>query len=385
MATRTADKTTSGEIKSPHCGMSLADMPSEIVYMILAHIRQVRRVINCCIALGRLPDDVVLARAVSGPEPFLQRGAPIEFVHALARGRGSIVPASWLEAAVLGGRRDVVAWLHGVADIDRMEGVTMDTWPTIPHARRKQFGVRAQRLLNMAAIRGHVDAFKWLLDFYDAPRFALKPLVDQNATDSLCRYAIASGGAAIELIDTLHRRFYAQQKCQCSPRLARAAARADRVDILDWMYVARCAARPIGHVEMNDLVSVAIDGRAHSMLRWLAGRASRSRIVECLLSEILMPHTPQSRDEAIDTVKRAGLFWSCLMWFCPCLAGIAAGAHGNPQGHMFVRATIFALAYVQTIFGIILMGLFLFSMPVLGVWVQTMLANMCPSLFSSCA
>ncbi|AVK76730.1 hypothetical protein pmac_cds_42 [Pandoravirus macleodensis] len=355
--------------------MGIADMPDEIVFMILGCMMNLRDVIISCIALCRSPTALMLSRAMSRPIPFLERGAPIEFVRALARTHGSIVPASWLNAAVLGGRKDVIAWLHDVADIDRMHDVDIDTWPTLPQARRKQFRKQAWRLLKMAASRGHADALEWLLDFYDAPRFAAKPVIDHYTVGCLCEWAATSSSSAVvEIIDMLHCRLDGKEQCRCPQRVAHAAVRADRVDVIEWMYVKGCAARPdpTQSCQMRNMVHMAIDAKAHSVIRWLSDRTSRAPIIERLLCEILMPHTSQSRDEAIDMVKRSGLSWSCLVWFWPCLTDIAAAVHGNPHGHPFVRAVLFSLAYVLVSARIILVGLLLFSVPAVGVWIQNM-------------
>nr|UDO47260.1 hypothetical protein [Pandoravirus massiliensis] len=80
-----------------------------------------------------------------------------------------------------------------------------------------------------------------------------------------------------------------------------------------------------------------------------------------------MPYAPESRRQAIDMVERTGLFWSCLARFCPSLLGIAAGVHGNPQGHPFVHAAAFSLGFVQTAFCIVLLFVFLLYMHAVGV------------------
>lgn len=353
---------------------SITDMPHEIVYMILGHLASLRHVIDCCIALGRSPDDAVMSRATSRPLSFLEQGAPVEFVRGLVRACGSTVPAPWLDAAVLGGRRDTIAWLHGVADIDRMCGVDIDAWPTLPHTRQKKFCAHARRLLKMAAYKGHMEALEWLLDFYDAPRFAARPVIDRDVVSCLCGWTVTSSSrAAVEIVDMLHRRFYGKERCTCPQRIAYAAARADRADVIEWMYAAGCAARPdpAEPVHTHHMIHAAIDAKACSVVRWLSNHTLRSPIVERLLCEILMPHTPQSRREAIDVARRAGLVGFCLVGFWPCLNGIAAGVHGNPRGHPFVRMAVLSLALVCHSICVVLFGfLLLFCIPAMSAWLQ---------------
>lgn len=352
---------------------SLVDLPLEIVWVILGHLTNLRDAVDCCIALGRLPDDFIISAGTTRPRPFLERGAPIEFVRALARAHGPIVPASWLDAAVVGGRRDVVAWTHDAADIGRMCDVGADTWPTVPSARRRQFRKHAQRLLKLAISKGNISVLDWLLDFYAAPRFAANPLVDQDMITYLCEQSISFGHDTLEIVIALHRR-HPRAQCACHRRVADAAVRADRADVLAWMSASNCAARldfddtSRGYDSVYDAIHDAIDAKACSVIAWLGDRTCRLDIVERLLCEVLILHGTQSQRDAIAIVWRTGLYWSCLVWLCPWLLGVIFGIRGDPRGHPFDHQAPLPLRFAATVAWLVFTSVSAFSLPLLGSW-----------------
>nr|UDO47262.1 hypothetical protein [Pandoravirus massiliensis] len=96
-----------------------------------------------------------------------------------------------------------------------------------------------------------------------------RPLIDRNIIVYLCEWAIRfSGSATLEILDMLHCRFYGGGRCRCPLRLAYAAARADRIDIIAWMCATNCAARPDTNTssEMNVMIDVAINAKACSVV-----------------------------------------------------------------------------------------------------------------------
>ncbi|AVK75651.1 hypothetical protein pkur_cds_39 [Pandoravirus kuranda] len=366
-AARTAAKIDRAKMERPHCPVGIADMPSETIWMILGHLANLGSVVNCCAALGRSPGDFIISAAATRPKPFLERGAPVEFVRALARARGSLIPASWLDAAVVGGRLDVIAWLHGVADIDRMCGVDADTWPTVSGARRKQFRSSAQRLLKSAIKAGNTNALEWLLGFYAAPRFAANPLVDRGMIDRLCEWTISFGRNTLEIVDALHRR-HPSARCGCRRRFADAAIRADRADVLAWMCASQCGAQLDfdDASRIYDAIHDAIDAKACRVIAWLADRTCRLDIVERLLCEILMLHGTQSQRDAIDIVVRAGLYWPCVQWLCPWLLCAFFDIHDDPRQHPFdLRAPPF-LRHTATLLWLVFMSVLVFCLPAVG-------------------
>lgn len=378
-AARITGKIDKAKMQRPHCPTGIADMPAEIIWVIIGCLTNLRSVIDCCVALGRSPGDFIISAAATRPKPFLERGAPVEFVRALARARVSVIPASWLDAAVVGGRLDVIAWLHDVADIDRMCGIDAHTWPTVSRARRKQFRRHAQRLLKLVISAGNTNVLKWLLDFYAAPRFAVSPLVDRDMIAYLCEQAVSSGRNTLEIVDALHRR-RPSARCGCHQRFADAAIRADRADVLAWMCESQCAAQLDfdDTWRIYDAIHDAIDAKACRVIAWLADRTCRLDIVERLLCEILMlPGTRWQRD-AIGIVVRAGLCWSCVVWLCPWVLGVIFDIHGDPRGHPFDARVPSALRLVATLAWLVFVSVFvLVIMPALGSWATRAFAAAC--------
>lgn len=334
-------------------GPSLGDMPAEIVDLIVAHLFYVCDAANCYIALGQWPAYVLVKRALAMPEPSLCRGAPLAIAQALADGRASPAPFSWVDAAALGGRRDVVAWLHGVADVDRLDGVDATAWADTPRRRRRRVLAQARCLMETAAGGGHVDVLEWLLDFYAAPRFASKPLFNQGMLSHLYERALGSRDRAVEVLTALHR-YIPRGQCACPRRLAHVALQADRADVLAWMCDWNCAARldpndPRKAAAMGDM---AADARAASVILWVGARADRRRIVERIIHNAVALGTPQACPDSADLIIRAGLVWPSVALSCSALCTSALDAVGRAVDWIATYSltlSAFAVAYAASL------------------------------------
>ncbi|AGO85212.1 hypothetical protein psal_cds_1026 [Pandoravirus salinus] len=330
------------------CGPSLGDMPAEMIDLVVACLPRVRDIVAFYTALCRHPTHALVGRALADPRPFLHRGAPLDFVQALADGRGLPVPFCWLKAAVVGGRRDVVAWLHGVADgVDRLEDVDVFARTPVSSRRRKRAIGQPRCLMASACARGHVHVLRWLLDVYSAPRFAAMPICDQSTVDYLCDQTLASEGHTVAIIDALHRHCL-RAPCACPWYSGYVALRADRADVLAWMCDSGCMARldPDDPETASDMIQDAVDAGSASVIRWMGPRANCRLMAECIAWDVLASGRPQARRRAVDLVVRAGLFWPCMAWACPAVLLVGFRVVGRWVDRRVGADTVNALACV---------------------------------------
>nr|UDO47330.1 hypothetical protein [Pandoravirus massiliensis] len=277
----------------------LASMPAEIVDSIQEHLDHASDVMAYHTALGIDGTCAIAKRALAHPEAFLDAGAPARVVRAMLsdrrRGCDSPVPLSWLSAAVRGDRRDVLALIHSLADVDHAHDITPDSWASVGRARWRRLYGEARLLLMTASSGGSLNSLLWLLDFYASPRFgAPRPLFNQTLMSDLCATAIRAGRTARAMMSALHD-YAPRRPCSCTMDLAFASLIADRPDLVDWMADSGCSASAhiMGDHHRGQLLDCMVSYRAARSLAWIAERAGQRSVVEHMFRTLKQPPDPE--------------------------------------------------------------------------------------------
>lgn len=296
-------------------------MPAEIVDAVALHLTRARDVVSCYVALGQSPMRALTKRALVNPVAFLAAGAPLRITQTLLdRPRpGVAVPFDWIEAAVYGGRLDVITTVWTQGGVDTAAGFFQVDWGQVGRGRWRRLFGQARCLLEAAVCgRGGADIVRHVLDVYDAPRFDERPLLNEGLFARLCRCAIKYGPDAIAVLTALHER-RPEGRCACTAKVTCTAVRTNRADVLAWMCDSGCAARPRldDRHQATALAVTAANARAPSVVAWVGARADR----HCVLQAIFDMDTAPEEDLGI--IMRGGLVGTFLVALLLALVSFA--------------------------------------------------------------
>ncbi|AGO82508.1 Ankyrin repeat incomplete domain containing protein [Pandoravirus dulcis] len=333
--------------------VGLAALPPEIVWHILAYVPHPRDHLACVLASplfkGAPLVDVVARWSGASVPALLRAGAPLALIERVVGSRRVRVRDALLIPAARGGRLDVVQWIHehsnppaqvgmGTYDFHYRDSVCMHGEQSRCCYTSEELTRRGARHNNghcavrytgasieamyEAAHYGRLDVLDWLLMTRHATDLVSAHLIAHGAQPTLSRHLMhgalvealvveaASGPArSTDVLAYLHA--YGVNAlgpsdagtCRCAPRAALAAARADRLDALQWMRDAKCDARldPAGHVARSALCDAIRCGRVGTA-RWLieAMDVSHWRDIDPRLQESL---TDAARSGHLSTLQ----------------------------------------------------------------------------------
>ncbi|AGO82994.1 hypothetical protein pdul_cds_796 [Pandoravirus dulcis] len=302
-------------------GPSLGDMPAEIVDAIALHLARARDAASCYVALGQSPTRALTKRALADPVAFLAAGAPLDIARALLDCPHPAVPVpfDWIEAAVYGGRLDVITTVWTQAGVDTAADLGRVGWEQVGRGRWRRLFGQARCLLEAAVCgRGGADIVRHVLDVYDAPRFDKRPLLNEGLFACLCRRAIKYGPDAVAVLTALHER-RAEGRCACTAKVACTAARTNRADVLAWMCDSGCAARPRldDRNQATALAVTAANARAPSVVAWVGARADRDHVLQAIFGMDTAP------EEDLGIIMRGGLVGTFLVVLVSALVSFA--------------------------------------------------------------
>jgi hypothetical protein len=327
---------------------SLADLPPEIIGIILGHVSSLRDRVACAVASPLLAIEPLSQTAASlcpslVLERFMEAGAPLDAVQHIASRRHEQVAPNHIDAAAYGGRRDVVEWVLTCAGLPALlKRRPLDVFDNpdsaaVVGAKRKRnppsydrvhrrWGINAYSrqcagplvdALCESAYRGHIGILDILLD-----ACALSPdhRLDAALLDCLSVEAVSAPGTAV--FDYLCRRrqrhddeddvdeddggeeddddkgansqsagrLRMRVRCHCPRAAYDAAVEDDRVDLVAWMYHAGCRAAPCLLWPRHSSVYDPIRQGKTSVSRWLVDAldvARRPEVDECLAAALV--------------------------------------------------------------------------------------------------
>ncbi|AVK76352.1 Ankyrin repeat domain containing protein [Pandoravirus neocaledonia] len=272
--------------------LGLADMPPEIIVHVLAWVDLKDRA-ACATASPLLavePLSAVAARCRAlCLSTALAAGAPLHVVEQIVTYRRAVVRPMLLKWAARGGRLDVVDWVHArldkpievrrehrddtsedEADYCEHDRAQEDPSTTTPEEKTTSAGRRRKRdplqkkrhrkrhrvyrsderytgptiaALYEAAYRGHAVMLAALLDRW---RIDFGDVHGQRLLHALMIETCSGPTPGTDTFELLHHhsaRLSKDGSCECWPDAGRAAASAERVDILAWMQRVGCRAR----------------------------------------------------------------------------------------------------------------------------------------------
>lgn len=267
-------------------GLRLVDMPPEIIFCILAWI-SIRDRGACAIASPLLVGEHLATAAARCPSlslpTLLAAGAPLDIVEKVVTWRGAIIRPVLLKPAVRGGRLDVIDWIHArltgpievhcksddesedEADYREHDHTNKEHPLIIPERKKSRSRESVRERRQKRRHRGHSTHKRrtgpTIAALYEAAYYGratvLASLLDRYQVDfggkhgQRLLYALtieactgpASGTDAIALLHSRSARLAMSGPCECSRDAGRAAASAERVDVLAWMRAVGCNAR----------------------------------------------------------------------------------------------------------------------------------------------
>lgn len=323
--------------------VGLAALPPEIVWCILGHVSHPRDHLACVLASPLFKGEPlvdVVARWPGATVPALLRaGAPLALVKRVVASRRVRVRGALLVPAARGGRLDVVQWIHehsdppaqvnvGTCDFHYKDSVCAHGhWSRCCYesgelARRRarhNEGQCALRYIGVpieamyeAAHYGRLSVLDWLLTTRHATDLVSAHPIAHGAQQTPSRHlmhialvealvvdAVSGPARSTGALAYLHAYGIGALgpsdagTCRCAPRAGLAAARADRLDALQWMRDVKCDARldPAGRVGRSALCNAIRCGRV-GMARWLVEALEVSRWPD------LDPHVREGLTEA---------------------------------------------------------------------------------------
>nr|UMO78447.1 hypothetical protein [Pandoravirus belohorizontensis] len=317
----TTTTTHMGASQSLSGGPSLGDVPAEIVNAIALHLVRARDVASCYAALGQSPTRALTKRASVDSVAFLAAGAPLDIVQSLLDSPHHAVPVpfDWIEAAVYGGRLDVITVVWARGGVDTAADMSQVDWGQVGRGRWRRLFDQARCLLEAAVCgRGGADIVRHVLGVYGAPRFDRRPLLNEGLFAWMCRRAIKYSPDAVAVLIALHEH-RPKGRCVCTAKVTCTAARADRADILAWMCDSGCAARPRidDRNQATALAVTAANARAASVVAWVGARADRHRVLQAILD------TDSAPEEDLGIIMRGGLVGTFLVVLSSALVSFA--------------------------------------------------------------